>query len=320
VTYFGHAVVLGLAWFGIVNAVLSIAVTVAAPLVSKRLPIEPPRTRARALLAMRLLPAASAFAFVLCAFAPSYLALEPRTAVESLDTTLAVLAAIALVLMACSMLRGLRAWWRTTRAANALLAVSTPLSVDRHLRRAFVVPSAQPEILLLGVARPKLIVTRGLLDLLSPDELTATVRHETGHSRAFDNLKRLAMRLVPDFWWWTGAAQAVEQAWAGAAEAAADSIAAAPGRADALALASAIVKVARTAPAKVPLPCASTLVDRSDVEWRVRRLLDGRESAPDHAARFVWLGPAAAVALLYLAYGPVIVTVHRLSELLVHLP
>jgi hypothetical protein len=51
---------------------------------------------------------------------------------------------------------------------------------------------------LVGVLRPRLIVTRGLVAALTDEELAASIGHEVGHSRARDNLTRLLMRATPD--------------------------------------------------------------------------------------------------------------------------
>src|SRR5206468_11663090 len=56
-----------------------------------------------------------------------------------------------------------------------------------------------PLMALAGIWRPRLIVARGLVDALTPEELAASVAHEAGHQRSRDNLKRLVMRAVPDF-------------------------------------------------------------------------------------------------------------------------
>lgn len=46
-----------------------------------------------------------------------------------------------------------------------------------------------------GILRPRLLITRPVLDALTDEELRACVAHELGHSRGWDNLKRLATAL-----------------------------------------------------------------------------------------------------------------------------
>src|SRR5205823_6090137 len=95
---------------------------------------------------------------------------------------------------------------------------------------------------------------RGLLEALTPEELTAGASHEIAHHRGRDNLKRLAMRGAPDLLHWTPAARALERRWAAAAEHRADATAAiVRSPAARLALASALVKIARLMPVDPPV-------------------------------------------------------------------
>ena len=164
----------------------------------------------------------------------------------------------------------------------------------------FAVDVAAPVMALAGLFRPRLLITRGVLDALTEEELRAGVAHELGHWRAWDNLKRLAMRAAPDLLWLTSTAGTIEARWASAAEHAADHGACDDERAR-CALASALVKVARLVPPRTPLAePISTLVDGGDIASRVRRLLDG--TAPlAHAShrRPIAIAAAAAAAVCY---------------------
>src|SRR5439155_5531797 len=108
--------------------------------------------------------------------------------------------------------------------------------------------------------------------------------HELAHDRGWDNLKRLAMRGAPDLLHWTHTAHLVERRWAAAAEHTADAAATIAGsRTARLALASALVKVARLMPAAPSLgEPISTLVDGGEIAARVERLID---EGPVHAVR-----------------------------------
>ena len=128
---------------------------------------------------------------------------------------------------------------------------------------------------LVGVLRPRLLVTRGLVAALTDEELAASIAHEVGHSRARDNLKRLLMRAAPDLLTATPAARAIERRWASAAEHRADRMAADDSPVARCALASALVKVARLTPAMTPLASrsarswtAATSRRASNVCWR----------------------------------------------------
>jgi Zn-dependent protease with chaperone function len=181
---------------------------------------------------------------------------------------------------------------------------------------AFAVDADAPVMALVGLLRPRLFIMQPILDALTVEELHAAVAHELGHRRAWDNLKRLAMRAAPDLLSATSASRALERRWAAASEHVADRAAGDSGRAR-CALASALVKVARmTPPATSFTEPISTLVDGGDITARVRCLLD---DAPAPAERrplrsFAFAIPALAFVL---AYAPVLRLIHAVTELLV---
>jgi Zn-dependent protease with chaperone function len=200
--------------------------------------------------------------------------------------------------------------WRDRLFSAALL----------HTRvSAFVVDAERPAMALVGVLRPRLLVTRGLINALSDEELSACIAHELGHCRAWDNFKRLAMRAAPDALFGTSAARALERRWAAASEHAADDIAGEHGAAARCALASALVKVARLMPEdRVVAEPISTLVGGGEIAARVRRLLDDRAIAPAPGRRRLRVASAAAVVAIGATYGPLLKAVHYATELLVH--
>lgn len=51
-----------------------------------------------------------------------------------------------------------------------------------------------------GILRPRLLVSRGLLDSLSADELDAVLAHERAHAARFDNLRQLLVRWSTIAW------------------------------------------------------------------------------------------------------------------------
>jgi len=316
VTYLVHGTTLALAWFLAVNAALSFVVIALARFAR----------RSDALLALRLLPAALSILFVAIVFIPSYWEFEPREFVEGFDLTLTLVAAAAAVVLARAFVRGAASWWRAAARTRAWTGTAEPIAFDIGIP-AFRVDAPQPVLALVGVVRSRLIVTRGLVEALTAEELAASIAHEVGHHRAWDNLKRLAMGAAPDVLGWTSAAHRLESAWAAAAEHAADAREPiASNRAARLALASALVKVARLMPPAAPIaePIAepiSTLVGGGEIAARVRCLIDDaapRQSAPQRPpARRIALAVAAAASLA-LVYAPLLATVHRATEVLVN--
>lgn len=311
-TYLTHGITLALAWFFAVNAAASAAVALAV----RRVP-----RSASLLLGLRLFPAAISAAFVAAVFLPSYWRFEPRDFTERFDLTLTALAAVAAVLIAAALGRGGAAWWRAARRAHVWTDTAVPLRLAGVEIPVFRIDAPQPLLALAGILHPRLIVTRGLMEALTAEELAASVAHEIGHHSARDNLKRLAMRGAPDLLRWLPAARALERAWAAAAEHDADAAASiARSRAMRLALASALVKVARLMPvAAPPAEPISTLIGGGEIASRVQRLIDdapGIGSSPRGAR---WFAVAAASAVcLAVGYGPLLEAVHLATETLVH--
>ncbi|MBW8866370.1 MAG: M56 family metallopeptidase [Acidobacteria bacterium] len=263
-----HGVTIGLVWFGLINVVLAAVVACAAERALRR---EAERNAAF-WLTLRLLPAIAAIAFVIALFAPSYWQYEPR-AVEDLDLSLSIGALAAALLIGAAVVRGWRAWQRAATRTRAWLRVARPIATAAGIP-VYEVPTAAPMMALAGVFRPRLLVTRGVVDALTGEELQAGIAHEIGHFRARDNLKRLAMRAAPDVLMSTRLAAALEARWASAAEHDADRAGAADNETR-CALASALVKVAKLIPVATPIAePISTLVDGGDIASRVQRLLD----------------------------------------------
>ena len=310
--YLAHGTTLALAWFILCN----LAATAAVAVVCSRL------TKARIAspgfwLALRLAPAAVSIGFVAVVFVPSYWRYEPREFVEGFDVTLTTLAALALVVFGAALVRGVSAWRRATYGTQRWLRAGRRLAVPGSTLPVFAIDAEAPVMALVGVLRHRLLITRPVLDALTDEELRAGVAHELGHQRAWDNLKRLAMRAAPDLLWATRTARSIERRWAAAAEHAADRVAGDTDEAR-CALASALVKVARLTPL-VPGngEPISALIDGGDVATRVERLLDAAPVATGRPSAG-WLALAAAAAALVAGFTPLLRLVHGVTEVLVN--
>ncbi len=93
-----------------------------------------------------------------------------------------------------------------------------------------------PALMLVGVCRPKVMVSDLAAAVLSERELRVAIRHELGHRSSRDNLKKLLINATP-----FPGMSSLERAWREAAELAADD-AAVESQQDALDLASALIK------------------------------------------------------------------------------
>jgi hypothetical protein len=165
-----------------------------------------------------------------------------------------------------------------------------------------------PALFCTGVRAPAIVVSRGALRLLDPEELRAALAHELAHLARHDPAASWVVLCARVVMWFNPAFQVVSRALARDAEWLADERAAELGG-DRLALASGLLKLHRaTSRGRVPgrtLPLAAALseplarVRSRDVELRCRRLLDGpAERLPFGAAR-VALAGLTLTALLF---------------------
>jgi Zn-dependent protease with chaperone function len=320
VTYALYGLTLGFTWFLVLNMALSLAAAAGARHAIRLLARASGAARARWLLALRLVPAAASVVFVVAVFLPSFLRLEPRNFDEAFGITTTTFAVGACVLLAAAVWRGAAAladaWHRTRAWLKPARRIHLPAcSVD-----AYCLPGGPPAMTLVGVIRPKLLVTRQLLDLLSDEELRAAVEHESGHRSSWDNLKRLLIRATPDALSVLPVCRQIEQEWALAAEHAADAHAA-HDHACGLALASALLKVARLTGPEAAASLASPLVGGDAIASRVARLIEPAPHMPKSVFRRV--GTAAAIigstAVLAAGYAPLLKTVHDISEIVVRI-
>jgi Zn-dependent protease with chaperone function len=310
--YMLRGMVLALAWLLALNAAFTALVAILTRWLIARDENRPPAVW----LALRLAPAIVSVAFAALVFVPSYLAYEPRLDLgEGFDLTLTSLAVGAAAMVAASTVRGAAAWLGAWNRLRAWQRVSRPLTIGDGTVAACAVDVDAPILALAGVLRPRLLVTRGVVAALTDEELRAAVAHELGHFRAWDNLKRLAMRAAPDLLFLTPTATALEVRWASAAEHAADRCACGTEQAR-CALASALVKIARLMPPRTPLAePISTLVDGGEITSRVQWLLSDAVPGPARSRRRPIALAAAAAA--FVAYAPLLRAVHEATEVLV---
>lgn len=322
-TFLLRGVALGLAWFLLLDLVASAVIARVAGAVDVSRAGGGSRSAAF-WFALRLFPGVAAAAFVAAVFAPSYWMYEPREMGEGFDVSLAMLAIAAAAVIAAAGLRGAAAWWRASRRVRSWMRTAEPMTVPGAGMPAYVIEIDAPLMALAGIWRPRLIIARGLVDALTPEELAASVAHEAGHRRSWDNLKRLAMRAAPDFLPATAAARTLERRWASAAEHTADHLAGRDSTDARCALASALVKVARLTPRPAvdivygePI---STFVGGGEIVSRVERLLDDRAlaSSARRTSSARWIGSAAAIAAVAAGYAPLLRAVHAATEILVH--
>jgi len=273
------------------------------------------------LFAFRVLPLAAGVVITSAFVVPSFQLLEPRSMDidEGMGAVPLALGVCALSLIACGSFRVFAAQTRTSRMVARWLEGAHPLKVDAAARadaQTVTFPSRceAPPLTLVGIRRPRVLVSESTVALLSQDELQVALKHELAHVRSRDNLKKLVLRFCP----FPGMA-GLECAWSQAAELAADD--AAVSRLDeAVDLAAALVKLSRLVPVEATPLCTVGFVTGS-ISARVERLLSWDETDQGRAMRIrTWyVVPSVAALLLcvFATYGPALSLTHEVTEWLV---
>lgn len=267
------------------------------------------------LLALRLMPSAGALLIALAVVLPAFLSFEPRRSHEAAGPWLFALAALAL---ACLAHGGWRAW-RACRAARALLkrcrATAGDTRPDDQVVQLMV--GAEPLVAVIGAWRPRIVATESVRAACSGEEFREVLAHEAAHLEAQDNMKLLLLLAAPDLLGWTPLGAALSARWRAAAECEADQRATGADRKRRVALASALIKVARLiGDQSPPRPALGMPVAADDVPGRVRALL--APPAPPARARILLALSGCALLIPILAL-PVYAQMHELVEGLVGL-
>jgi hypothetical protein len=296
----------------IVNVISSLVATALWFTLRRRARTWTAQSRAWLLFALRVFPMLSALV-VSALFLPSYLAYEPRPADEVINAKIAVMATVAAFGLALTTWRIMRSWRATRRLTVEWMGRAEKAVTDGLCIPTFRFAHPSPVLAVVGVFRPRLFIAESVLNTLNDSELAAALAHEGAHLATYDHFKLGMMRVCFDVFAAFPTSRVIEREWAAEAESAADERAARGDAAAALNLAEALIKVARLATeVKAPLmPIGTSLLgdDRSDLERRVRRLLELAESETDFtqnaltsvkAARQKW---GAYLSVVFLAAG-----------------
>ncbi|HEY4840353.1 MAG TPA: M56 family metallopeptidase [Terriglobales bacterium] len=266
------------------------------------------------LFALRILPLVASLIITFALVVPSLQLLQPLPIDESMGAIPVALGVCALLWIAWGFFRAIAAQTRTTRAVTCWLEGARPLPANDNSTATFQSRRESPPLIVVGVRRPRVLVSESTVALLTPDELRMALQHEHEHMKSRDNLKRLILVFCP----FPGMAK-LESAWSQAAELAADDAAVSSQR-DALDLAAALVKLSRLVPVTAPPVCSAGFVAGS-VSQRIERLLAWDEASKArrvHIRTWFVIPFAVAVSLLVsVAHGPVLAFTHEITEWLV---
>jgi Zn-dependent protease with chaperone function len=306
-----------MAAFFLVHSALGLAVALLSPGAVRAAQRMSSRSAARLLLTLRLLPAGFGL-FAVAAFCiPSYCRLEPDAGAESVSFGFLAAALLGLAIWIVSLTRACSAAGRSLRYVRQCAGRNTRLAGPRC--EIWLVEAPVPVLALARILRPRLLISKNVVNALSEDELGAVLDHERAHRASYDNAKRLALLLAPGLLPFYSGFGALDRNWARFAEWAADDRAVAGNPLRSVSLAAALVRVARLGLATPAL--MSSFADRRDLPARVDRLLRTAPRREPRAPRVAPLvaGAALAAALLAAALQPAATApVYMLLERLVH--
>lgn len=296
--------------YGLFNLLLSAIVVLAW-----RTGLRKHLTDADAVLGIRLLPAMGSAALVLTVVLPAFILYEPRHAHDQPGPLLVLSALFALLVLGDGVRRGLKAW----RSTQALVRSAQP-----HLTRpasgnteVAVINVKEPLVGVVGGLRQRIVAARCVTTACDDEEFRQVLAHEAAHMDSRDNLKLLLLLTLPDALAWSSTGSALTEQWRAATELAADERASGADARKRVALASALIKVARLSLASGRPRRASEMgAPPGGLEHRVRRLLAPSPATATHRsfpARRLLTG-AVLVPLLAV---PLYASVHRLIEALV---
>jgi Zn-dependent protease with chaperone function len=283
------------------------------------------RSLAGLLFALRVLPFAASVVITFVFVVPSFQLLEPRSidVEEGIGAMPLALGICALLLIACGCFRVIAAQAKASRVVARWLEGAHLLSVNVKVEDAartidqtatFCSRREAPPLTLVGVRKPRVLVSESTVALLNEAELHVALKHEFAHLQARDNLKKLILSVCP----FPGMAK-LEAAWSQAAELAADD-AAVSNLGDAVDLAAALVKLSRLVPVEAAPFCTVGFVTGS-IGARVARLLawDEAHKVQPTPMRPWYAIPPMLVTLLcvFATYGPALALTHEITEWLV---
>jgi beta-lactamase regulating signal transducer with metallopeptidase domain len=319
-SYFLRFICICLASFFVIHLIAGSVVSVAAPAIIRWMQRISPRRAVSFLLAARFLSVGVSFILVGLLCAPSYLLLESKEPSEEGLSLLCVVAAVlCLLVWAISIRRGLSAAIRSLRYDRQCVAAGRATRFKEETLPALLIEESAPVIAMSGVFHPRLVVSRRIAEELAPEQLAVALRHERAHYQSRDNLKRLLMFLSPGLFPFFRGFNDLEFAWCRLAEWAADDVAVAGDPDRSVALASAMIHVARMGSTVPPPALFTSLVpERAELAARVDRLLASPSATPERRISFLVIPSAfagAALILALLSYPVAILrSVHSLLE------
>jgi beta-lactamase regulating signal transducer with metallopeptidase domain len=243
-------------------------------------------TAARFLFALRMAPYAFGLLIVWGLCVPSYFELEPVASAERIGLLCSALGLLGGTTWMISIARAARALAASRRYNRHCQLTARETDAQKGSSRVLMVEDEAPLLAMAGLVRPRLLISRGVMRALSPEELDTALRHETAHRVSRDNFKRLVILLAPDIFPFVRCLRPLEHSWMRFAEWAADDDAVGGDLRRALWLAGALLHVARMGVRpRLSFLHISLVAGGEELAERVERLLHMEPSGPRRASR-----------------------------------
>jgi Zn-dependent protease with chaperone function len=215
----------------------------ASRLVARAIRQRHPGTIANILFAFRLLPAGIAATLSLAFALPAYLMFEPHPSNDYVGPLQIILGVSGAAMFAIMIFRMVHALHSSSMVEEHWLARSRRVHIPGLHLPAYSVKGIPSLFVVTGILRPRVFVSREILQEFSAGEMSAAAAHEMAHVRSFDNLKQLLLEITrPPAWLLKFGIS--DESWADATEHAADHFALSVGNPP-LQLASALLKVVK---------------------------------------------------------------------------
>lgn len=254
-------------------------------------------------IALRLAPACLSILTVIAVCVPSYLRYEGNRASEEIGLLCLGSACLGFLLYLIAIIRASHAVIKSVLLTRKLRTLEN--SGSWYLNKKV---DEFPSMGLVGLFKSGVVVSPFVLKTLTPEQFQAALDHEQAHRSSGDNLKRLLILLSPDLFPFARGFRALENLWERSAELAADDLATRGQPLRSIALAEALVKLARLEVCTPPALVSGLFTAEDGLALRIERLL---QPAPDDEIASssnvsIWLG----LCLLLLGLGFVLPQLH----------
>jgi beta-lactamase regulating signal transducer with metallopeptidase domain len=262
---------------------------------------------------MRLAPTCLSILFVIAICVPSYLRCEGNSANEEIGLLCLVLACLGFLIC-------LIAFTRAACAVVQSVSLTKRLCIADQSGSWYLNQESEgfPHLALVGLFKSKVVVSPSVLETLTAEQFQAALAHEHAHRSSGDNLKRLLILLSPDLLPFIRSFRTIESLWERSAELSADDLATRGQPSSSIALAEALIKLARLEGSQTPGLVSGFFAAPEGLTGRVERLLrpDPAIEILPSSTMLIWPGislPLVTSAFV-LSHLQVLQSVHHLLE------